>query len=83
MRISSSRIQNEDRTSNDSSMLKASADISVSHPHNFSKTLNTTKGTVDNAYTILLPETNSEEKVRLATNFPYKSFYYLLIIIYE
>ncbi|KAL2999783.1 hypothetical protein AAZX31_09G178300 [Glycine max] len=63
MRISSSRIQNEDRTSNDSSMLKASADISVSHPHNFSKTLNTTKGTVDNAYTILLPETNSEEKI--------------------
>ncbi|RZB92852.1 Protein PIN-LIKES 1 isoform B [Glycine soja] len=45
MRISSSRIQNEDRTSNDSSMLKAS------------------KGTVDNAYTILLPETNSEEKI--------------------
>ncbi|KAH1043811.1 hypothetical protein AAZX31_09G178300 [Glycine max] len=76
MRISSSRIQNEDRTSNDSSMLKASADISVSHPHNFSKTLNTTKGTVDNAYTILLPETNSEEKV----SFPSKIRHYVRMI---
>ncbi|KAG5099748.1 hypothetical protein JHK82_044800 [Glycine max] len=71
MRISSSRIQ-KDNTSKDSNMLKASADISESHPHNFSETLYPTKDTMDDAYTILLPETNSEEKVRLATNFPYK-----------
>ncbi|KAH1206107.1 Protein PIN-LIKES 3 [Glycine max] len=62
MRISSSRIQ-KDNTSKDSNMLKASADISESHPHNFSETLYPTKDTMDDAYTILLPETNSEEKV--------------------
>ncbi|KAG4941121.1 hypothetical protein JHK87_044992 [Glycine soja] len=61
MRISSSRIQ-KDNTSKDSNMLKASADISESHPHNFSETLYPTKDTMDDAYTILLPETNSEEK---------------------
>ncbi|KAG4951914.1 hypothetical protein JHK85_045781 [Glycine max] len=63
MRISSSRIQKEDNTSKDSNMLKASADISESHPHNFSETLYPTKDTMDDAYTILLPETNSEEKI--------------------
>lgn len=59
-------------------MLKASADISESHPHNFSETLYPTKDTMDDAYTILLPETNSEEKVRLATNFPFLKIYHLL-----
>lgn len=77
MRISSSRIQ-KDNTSKDSNMLKASADISESHPHNFSETLYPTKDTMDDAYTILLPETNSEEKVRLATNFPFLKIYHLL-----
>ncbi|TKY58417.1 transporter C5D6.04 [Spatholobus suberectus] len=59
MRISSSRIQKEDSTSNGSNILKASGEI----PDNFLETLNPTKDTMDDAYTILLPDAESEEKV--------------------
>ncbi|KAK7386586.1 hypothetical protein VNO78_26919 [Psophocarpus tetragonolobus] len=69
MRISLRKIENEGSTSNDSNMLK-------SDPTNFSLTLNPNKDTVDNSYTILLPDTESEEKV----SFPRKIKHYLRMI---
>ncbi|RDY09086.1 Protein PIN-LIKES 3, partial [Mucuna pruriens] len=66
MRISSGIIQKEDITSSDSSLLKASGEISESHPNNFSETLNPAKDTMDDAYTILLPDAESEEKVSIS-----------------
>ncbi|CAJ1942147.1 unnamed protein product [Sphenostylis stenocarpa] len=67
MRISASRIQKEDGTSNGSGILKASGDTSESHPHKFSETLTPTKDTMDDAYTLLLPDAESEEKVSVSS----------------
>ncbi|XP_061337678.1 protein PIN-LIKES 3-like [Gastrolobium bilobum] len=61
MRISSSRVQKEGNTKNDPSTLKASGEISESHPDNFSETFNPAKDALDDAYTILLPNKQSEE----------------------
>jgi len=72
MRISSSRIQKEDGSSNDNSIVKASGGTSESQSHHFSQTLNPTKDTMDDACTLLLPEAESEKKVRLTTNFPFQ-----------
>ncbi|KAK7386627.1 hypothetical protein VNO78_26961 [Psophocarpus tetragonolobus] len=70
MRISLRKIQNEGSTSNGSNMLK-------SDPTNFSLTLNPNKDTLDdNSYSILLPDTESEEKV----SFPRKIKHYLRMI---
>ncbi|QCD82190.1 Auxin efflux carrier [Vigna unguiculata] len=78
MRISSSRIRREDPSSNDNVILKASGEASESHPHHFSQTLNPTKDTMDDAYTLLLPEEESEEKVRLTT----VALYYLVNLLF-
>ncbi|TKY58416.1 hypothetical protein E2542_SST15477 [Spatholobus suberectus] len=67
MTISSSRIQKEDNTSDDNSLLKASGEISESNPDNFSETLNPTEDTMDDAYTLLLPEAESKEKVSISS----------------
>ena len=75
MRISSSRIQKEDNTGNGINILKASAEASESRTDNFSETLNPTKDATDDAYTLLLPHAKPEEKVRLATNFPFLKIY--------
>jgi len=72
IRISASRIQKEDASSNDIVILKASGEASESHPQHFFQTLNPTKDTMDDAYTLLLPEEESEEKVRLITKFPFQ-----------
>ncbi|KAK7386585.1 hypothetical protein VNO78_26918 [Psophocarpus tetragonolobus] len=65
MRISSSRIQNDDSTRSDSSLLKGPGEILESHPNNLSETL--TKDTMDHAYTMLLPVAKSEEKVSISS----------------
>ncbi|XP_020203336.1 protein PIN-LIKES 3 [Cajanus cajan] len=67
MRISSSRIQKEESTSIDNSILKASREKSESHQDKFSETLQPAKDTMDDAYTILLPGPESEEKVSFST----------------
>lgn len=72
MRISANRIQKEDASSNANGTLKASGEASESHSHHFSQTLNPTKDATDDAYTLLLPEAESKEKVRLATKFPFQ-----------
>ena len=66
MRISSSRVHKEGNTSDYPSILKASGEISQSYPDNFSEALNPAEGTLDDAYAILLPSTESEEKVKVA-----------------
>lgn len=66
MRISSRRIQNEDNTSNDRSLLKASGEIPKSQPENVLETLNPTKETIDDAYTILLADEELQEKVSIS-----------------
>jgi len=72
MRISSSRIQKEEGSSNNHGILKASEGTSESHPHHFSQTHNPVKDTMDDECTLLLPEAESEKKVRLTTNFPFQ-----------
>ncbi|ESW28264.1 hypothetical protein PHAVU_003G272300 [Phaseolus vulgaris] len=67
MRISSSRIQKEDGSSNDNSIVKASWGTSESQSHHFSQTLNPTKDTMDDACTLLLPEAESEKKVSISS----------------
>ncbi|KAL2334139.1 hypothetical protein Fmac_015352 [Flemingia macrophylla] len=67
MRISLSSIKREDTTIDDSSLLKASGEISVSHQDNVSETLNPTKDAMDDAYTLLLPEAESKEKVSVSS----------------
>ncbi|XP_027918306.1 protein PIN-LIKES 3-like isoform X1 [Vigna unguiculata] len=67
IRISASRIQKEDASSNDIVILKASGEASESHPQHFFQTLNPTKDTMDDAYTLLLPEEESEEKVSISS----------------
>lgn len=80
MRISASKVHKEGNTSDDPSKLEASGEISETHQENFSETLNSAKDAMDDAYTILLPNTESEEKVKVATNFPFKRYYVLIII---
>ncbi|KAK7346256.1 hypothetical protein VNO80_20771 [Phaseolus coccineus] len=67
MRISSTRTQKEDGSSNDNSIMKASGGTSESLSHHFSQTLNPTKDTMDDAYTLLLPEAESEKKVSISS----------------
>lgn len=85
MRISSSRAHKEGYTRNDDpSTLKASGETPESRQDNISETLDTAKDALDDdAYTLLLPNTESEEKVKIATNFPFARYYYILIIFSE
>ncbi|QCD82193.1 Auxin efflux carrier [Vigna unguiculata] len=75
IRISASRIQKEDASSNDIVILKASGEASESHPQHFFQTLNPTKDTMDDAYTLLLPEEESEEKTTVV-------LYYLVNLLF-
>ncbi|KAK7360388.1 hypothetical protein VNO77_02378 [Canavalia gladiata] len=65
MRISTRRVQNESITRSDSNILKASGEISESQSDNLSETLNPTKEDLDESYTILLPNTESQEQVSI------------------
>ncbi|CAL0313088.1 unnamed protein product [Lupinus luteus] len=62
MRISANKLHKEVNTSNDHSILKGSEEISESQQDSYSGTLNSAKYEVDDAYTILLSNTESEEK---------------------
>ncbi|XP_020203338.1 protein PIN-LIKES 3 [Cajanus cajan] len=69
MRISSSRTEPEDNTSDASSLLKASEEISDSESHqaNFSETLDPTEDVMDDVYTLLLPDAESNEKASISS----------------
>jgi len=58
-------------------------EISESDPNNLSETLNPTEDTMDDAYTILLSDEEPEKKVWLLTNFPFESYYLLIVISQE
>ncbi|KAK7317974.1 hypothetical protein RJT34_02646 [Clitoria ternatea] len=68
MRISTRRIQIEDNASHDSNKLKALGEIPDSLLDNF---LDSTKDVMDGAYTILLPDSESEEKASFSNKIKY------------
>ncbi|KAJ1434095.1 Membrane transport protein [Sesbania bispinosa] len=66
MRISSSRVHKEGGTRSNPSLLKASGETLESQPENIAETLNPAKDALDDAYTILLPNADSEEKIPIS-----------------
>lgn len=62
MRISSNKVHKEGNKSSDSITLEASGDVSQSIIEEGSENISPTKGTVDDAYTLLLSKNESDQK---------------------
>lgn len=73
MRISSSKVYIEGNKSSDTITLEASGDdVSESFIEEGSETITQVKGNVDDdAYILLLSKNQSEQKVKVATKFPF------------
>jgi len=71
MRISSRNVQKEGNRSGESITLEASGDVSQSLIEEGSENISPTKGNVDDAYIPLLSTNESEQKTKVAINFPF------------
>lgn len=72
MRISSSNVHKEGNKSSDSITLEASGDVSESLIEESSGNIDPVKGNVDDAYILLLSKNESEQKIKVSINFPFK-----------
>lgn len=81
MRISSKkipRIDNGNDDDDDSSKLKYSEENTETFPETCTEAQSPAKGESDDAYIMLLPNAEPEEKPKVTTNFPFKT--YLILI---
>jgi hypothetical protein len=75
MRISSSKVQKEGNKSSDSITLEASRDVSESFIEEESEAINAVKGNVDDSYILLISKSESEQKMKVVTNFPFIRYF--------
>jgi len=75
MRISSNKVHKEGNKSSDSITLEDSRDASESLIEEGSEHISPTKGNVDDAYTLLLSKNDSEQKIKVAINFPFIRYF--------
>jgi hypothetical protein len=75
MRISSSKVQKEGNKSSESITLEASRDVSESFIEEESDAINAVKGNVDDSYILLISKSESEQKMKVVTNFPYIRYF--------
>jgi hypothetical protein len=75
MRISSSKVQKEGNKSSESITLEASRDVSESFIEEESDAINAVKGNVDDSYILLISKSESEQKMKVVTNFPFIRYF--------
>jgi hypothetical protein len=75
MRISSSKVQKEGNKSSESITLEASRDVSESFIEEESEAINAVKGNVDDSYILLISKSESEQKMKVVTNFPFIRYF--------
>jgi hypothetical protein len=75
MRISSSKVQKEGNKSSDSITLEASRDVSEPFIEEESEAINAVKGNVDDSYILLISKSESEQKMKVVTNFPFIRYF--------
>ena len=80
MRVSSSKFHRQSSTGIHSINIEASGEILEPFPEECSEEpepKNPAKDNLDDAYTLLLPSTESEVKVKVDTNFPFERYFIL------
>jgi hypothetical protein len=75
MRISSSKVQKEGNKSSESITLEASRDVSEPFIEEESEAINAVKGNVDDSYILLISKSESEQKMKVVTNFPFIRYF--------